>query len=191
PLGREVGNANEIRESVDVLNGKGPEDVTEITFALAEVMLELAEIDGGRDRLQEAIESGAALDKLKDVARAHGGDPSVLDDTSLLEMAGKEATIEAPRDGLVTACDARTIGIAATRLGAGRERKEDDVDRGVGVTLEAKIGARVTKGDPLATVRYNDESKWADQKDKLAAAWEIGPDVSQPPQLIVERVDRS
>ncbi|MFP3882232.1 MAG: thymidine phosphorylase [Actinomycetota bacterium] len=191
PLGREVGNANEIRESVDVLNGKGPEDVTEITFALAEVMLELAGIDSVRDRLEEAIESGAALDKLKDVARAHGGDPSVLDDTSLLEMAGNEATVEASRDGFVTACDARTIGIAATRLGAGRERKEDNIDRGVGITLEAKIGARVTQGAPLATVRYNDERKWADQKEKLAAAWEVGPDAPEPRQLVVERVDRS
>lgn len=191
PLGREVGNANELRESVDVLNGKGPEDVTEITFALAEVMLELAGIDGGRDRLEEAIDSGAALEKLKDVARAHGGDPSVLDDTSLLEEAQTKATIEAPSDGFVTACDARTIGIAATRLGAGREKKEDDIDRGVGVTLEAKIGARVTQGDSLATVRYNDESKWADQKEKLAAAWVVEPDAPPPRGLIVERVDRS
>ncbi len=191
PLGREVGNANEIRESVDVLNGEGPEDVTEITFALAEVMLELAGVDGGRDRLEEAIDSGAALQKLKDVARAHGGDPSVLDDTSLLEVARKEAIIEAPSDGFVTVCDARTIGMAATRLGAGRERKEDDVDRGVGITLEAKIGARVSRGDPVATVRYNEESRWENQKEKLAAAWEIGPDAPPPRDLIVERVDRS
>lgn len=191
PLGNEVGNANEIRESVDVLNGVGPEDVTEITYALGEVMLELAGIDGGRDRLSEAIESGAALQKLKDVAAAHGGDPSVLDDTSLLDVAANEAVIPAPKDGFVTECDARTIGIAATRLGAGRERKENDIDHGVGVSLKAKIGARVAKGDALAVVHYNDEGKWEAQKDKLAAAWIIGPDEPAERDLVLERVDRS
>lgn len=191
PLGNEVGNANEIRESVEVLNGEGPEDVTELTLALGEVMLELAGIDGGRERLQEAIDSGAALQKLKDVVTAHGGDASVLDDTSRSERAVHQATIEAPEDGYVTRCDALTIGLAATRLGAGRGRKEDEVDHGVGVTLKAKIGAAVSQGHPLAMVRYNDEAKWLDQEEKLASAWSIGPE--QPPEidLVVERVDRS
>lgn len=191
PLGNEVGNANEIRESVEVLTGKGPDDVTEITLALGEVMLELAGIDGGRERLHEAIDSGAALQKLKDVARAHGGDPSVLDDTSLLVEAEHESVVVSPADGFVTSCDALTIGVAATRLGAGRERKEDDVDHGVGVSLRAKIGTRVSKGDPLAVVRYNDESRWADHKDKLASAWTIEAREPEPPRLIVERIDRS
>lgn len=191
PLGREIGNANEIRESVQTLNGEGPDDLTEITYSLAEVMLELAGIEGGRTRLREAIESGAALEKLKDVAIAHGGDPSVLDDVSMLEVADREAVIPAPEDGYVTRCDARTIGIAATRLGAGRERKEDDIDHGVGVTLEAKIGARVSEGEPLAVVRYNDEEKWMSQRDKLASAWSIGPEAPKARDLILERVDRS
>jgi len=191
PLGNEVGNANEIKESVDVLNGEGPLDVTELTFALGEVMLELAGIDGGPERLQEAIDSGAALEKLKDVARAHRGDASVLDDTSRLERAVHQATIEAPEDGFVTRCDALTIGLAATRLGAGRERREDEVDHGVGVTLKAKIGTRVSKGDPLAVVHYNDEASWLDQKDKLASAWRIEPEKPPEIELIIERVDGS
>lgn len=191
PLGNEVGNANEIRESVEVLNGEGPEDVTELTLSLAEVMLELAGVDGGRDRLNEMIDSGAALQKLKDVASAHGGDPSVLDDPSLLEEADNEATIEAPEDGYVTRCDARTIGVAATRLGAGREQMNDDIDHGVGVTLVSKIGARVSAGDPLAVVRFNDESRWESQRDNLASAWAIGPERPASTNLILERVDRS
>lgn len=188
PLGNEVGNANEIRESVDVLNGEGPRDVTELTFALAEVMLELGGVDGGRDRLEEAIASGAALQKLKDVAVAHGGDPSVLDNTSMLQTAPLEDTIPAPADGYVTACDALTIGIAATRLGAGRERKEDEVDHGVGVTLEAKIGHHVFKGDPIATIRFSDEKKWEAQRDRLASAWTISPDEPERPPLVIERI---
>jgi pyrimidine-nucleoside phosphorylase len=191
PLGNEVGNANEIRESVDVLNGKGPDDVTELTLSLAEVMLELGGVDGGRDLLFEMIDTGTALQKLKDVARAHGGDPSVLDDPSLLEVAEHEAVIEAPGDGFVTRCDAHTIGVAANRLGAGRERKEDDIDHGVGVTLLAKIGSPVSKGDPLAVVRFNDEEKWESQRDNLASAWSIGPDRPDLTDLILERVDRT
>ncbi len=192
PLGNEVGNANEIKESVDVLRGEGPEDVTELTYALAEVMLELGGVQGGRERLEEAITSGAALQKLKDVAAAHGGDVAVLDDTSLLEVAEREATISAPRSGFVTGCDARTIGVAATRLGAGRERKEEDVDHGVAITLLAKIGAEVSEGDPLAVVHYNDEAKWAAQRERLASAWTIEDGDPPPPEdLVLERIDRS
>lgn len=191
PLGGEVGNANEVKESVDVLKGEGPPDVTELTLALGEVMLELAGVEGGRERLQETIRSGAALQKLKDVAEAHGGDASVLDDTSLLERAKHEGMIRAAETGYVIGCDALAIGLAASRLGAGRELKDDEVDHGVGITLKAKIGTAVAKGDPLAVVHYGDVSKWEDQKDKLAAAWAIGPE--QPPEidLVIERVDRS
>lgn len=191
PLGNEVGNANEIKESVDVLNGAGPSDVTQLTLALAEVMLELAGVDGGRERLQESIDTGAALQKLKSVITAHGGDASVLDDTSLLEEAKNEAIITATESGYVTRCDALTIGLTASRLGAGRERKEDEVDHGVGITLKAKIGSSVAKGDPLAIVRYGDEAKWEDQRDKLATAWTIGTDQPVAIDLVVERVDRT
>jgi pyrimidine-nucleoside phosphorylase len=191
PLGKEVGNANEIRESVDVLRGEGPEDVTELTLALAEVMLELARIDGGRERLLDALASGAAFQKLKDVAAAHGGDVSVLDDTSLLEVAEHEAVISATEGGFVSRCDALTIGLAATRLGAGRERKEDGIDRGVAITLAAKIGDEVAKGDPLAVVRFNDDEKWAGQRDKLASAWSVSPDPTPTRDLVLERIDTS
>lgn len=189
PLGREVGNASEIRESLDVLRGAGPDDVTELTLALAEVMLELAGVEGGRERLEEAIASGAALQKLKDVAAAHGGDVSVLDDTSLLEVAEHEDVITAAEEGFVTRCDALTVGLAATRLGAGRERKEDDIDHGVGITLSAKIGDEVAKGDPLAVVRFNDEGKWEGQRDKLASAWSVSPHAPGPRALVLERID--
>jgi thymidine phosphorylase len=141
PLENEVGNANDIAESIAVLRGEGPSDVTELTMALGEVMLELGDVEGGRDRLTEAITSGTALQKFIDVTVAHGGDPAVIDDPSLLAQAPNEAVITASVDGYVTRCDALAIGIAATRLGAGRERKEEIVDPGVEITLQAKIGA--------------------------------------------------
>lgn len=188
PLGREVGNANEIAESVQVLHGQGPEDVTELTLALAEVMLELGGIDGGRDRLLSAIESGAAFQKLLEVTAAHGGDATVLHEPGRLPKAPLEAIIAAESDGFVTKCDALTIGVAATRLGAGRERKEDPVDPGVGISLKAKLGDRVESGQALATVSYRDPQKWASQQQLLATAWEIGVEPPSIAPLVVERI---
>ena len=188
PLGREVGNASEIRESVEVLRGEGPTDVIELTLALGEVMLELAGIDGGRDRLQTAIDDGSALTKLVEVTIAHGGDPGVLEDTSRLAVAPHEGRITAPAEGYVTRCDALVVGTVATRLGAGRERKEETIDPGVGITLEAKIGDQVRVGETLARVRYRDEGKWEAHQAQLASAWAIGDAPVDPPRLIIDRI---
>ncbi len=189
PLGREVGNANEMKESIEVLHGKGPEDVVELTLALGEVMMELAGIGGGREALIDAIDSGKALQKLIDVAIAQGGDPAAIENPSLLPVCAREAVISAPRDGVVARCDALTIGIVATRLGAGRERKEDTIDPGVGITLEAKVGDRVESGQPLARVRYNDQSRWESQQPALASAWAIEGEASGPGPLVLERIE--
>lgn len=189
PLGREVGNANELRESIDVLHGEGPEDVTELTMAFAEVMMELAGIEGGRELLREAVESGKALQKLIDVAIAQGGDPSVIESPDLLPTCAHEAVITAPRDGFVTRCDALTIGTAATRLGAGRERKEDTIDPGVGITLVAKVGDEVARGEPLARVRYSDAARWEAQEKLLTSAWTIADSAPESHALIIERID--
>ncbi|HEU4915215.1 MAG TPA: thymidine phosphorylase [Acidimicrobiia bacterium] len=191
PLGREVGNANEMRESIDVLRGNGPADVLELTLAIAEVMLELAGIDGGREALIEAINSGKALQKLIDVVVAQGGDPAYVEDPSLLPMCSYQEVIIAPDSGYVARCDALTIGVAATRLGAGRERKEDTVDPGVGITLEAKVGDRVEAGQALARVHFNDPARWEAQEKSLASAWSIEeiPPPAQP--LVLERIDQT
>jgi len=191
PLGHEVGNANEIRESIDILNGSGPDDVLELTLTLGEVMLELADIDGGRDRLVEAITTGDALRKFVEVTEAHGGNSDQIRDPSLLPVAPHKAVITTGTAGYVQACDARTIGIAATRLGAGRERKDDVIDPGVGITVVAKIGDSVSPGDTLATIKYSDDSKWLTQQDRLAKAWVIGPEPAVPPSLVIERIDRN
>jgi pyrimidine-nucleoside phosphorylase len=188
PLGREVGNANEIKESVEVLRGGGPPDIVELTMALGELMLELAHIDGGRDRLHGSIEDGSAFEKLIEVTRAHGGDPAVLHDTTRLPIAPHEGSLRAQSDGYVSRCDSLIIGTVATRLGAGRERKEDHVDPGVGITVEAKIGDAVRKGDILAGVRYRDERLWEAYKGQLATAWEISPAPVTPPPLVIERI---
>ena len=199
PLGNEVGNANEIKESVDVLRGEGPEDVTELTLAFGEVMLDLAGIDGGRDRLQKAIDSGEALQKLVDVVIAQDGDPSVIEDTSLLAQAEHEAVIEASSGGYVTRCDALTIGLGATHLvGTGHTRraesewkwglKQNVFDHGVDITVHAKVGDAVSAGDALATIRYSDESVWEAHRQEMASAWVIGDEKTSPRPLILETV---
>ena len=189
PLGSEVGNANEIKESIDVLRGEGPEDVTELTMAFAQAMLNLGGIEGGRAKLDEAIESGAALEKFVEVTIAHGGDPKVIEDPSLLARAPNEGVIAAQYDGYVTRCDALTIGAAGVRLGAGRANKDDSIDPGVGISVMAKLGDRVSAGDPLAVARYTDEARWAAQRGHLASAWEVSDRREEPPPLIIERID--
>jgi pyrimidine-nucleoside phosphorylase len=189
PLGREVGNANEMRESIEVLRGEGPDDVVELTLALGEVMMELAGIDGGRAALHDAIDSGKALQKLIDVAVAQGGDPGYIEDPSLFPICAHEEVVTAPASGYVTRCDALTIGVVATRLGAGRERKEDSVDSGVGITLEAKVGDRVEAGEALARVQYNDPARWEAQKESLVSAWSIEETAPPAQPLVLERID--
>jgi pyrimidine-nucleoside phosphorylase len=192
PLGREVGNANEIDESLDVLSGGGPADVVEITYSLAADMLLLADIDSDRDaaiaRLKKAVDSGAAMEKFQDVIVAQDGNPNVAEDRSLLPGAPDSYEVLSPESGFVTKCDARDIGVAGVRLGAGRERKEDQVDPGVGISLLAKIGDRVDKGQPLAVVAYRDRGKLDAALMLLNWAWVIGPEAVEP-ALIIGRVE--
>ena len=191
PLGREVGNASEIRESLDVLSGDGPDDLVEVTMALGSEMLRAAGVADGdadaRAQMRHAISSGAAIERFADVIAAQDGDPRVVEDRSLLPIADRTATIDASRDGVVTLCHARRIGIAAMRLGAGRERKEDTIDPGVGITLEAKPGDPVEEGQPLATLRYRHPARLQEALRVLEGAFEIG-DTADTAPLILDRI---
>ncbi len=189
PLGYEIGNANEMVESIATLRGEGPADIAELTMALAEVMLELAGVKGGRDLLESKIASGEALEKLKEVVVAQDGDPAVIDDPALFPVAPETGQVTTASAGYVIACNALTVGITATRLGAGRERKEDVIDHGVGITLHKKIGDRVEKGDALATVHYSDEQLWRSHRGVLTTAWTIGDEAVTAPELVLERIE--
>jgi pyrimidine-nucleoside phosphorylase len=192
PLGVEVGNANEIAESLDVLAGGGPADVVELTYSLAADMLLLAGVDTDREaaiaRLTQAVNTGAAMEKFQEVIVAQDGNPNVADDRSLLPVAPHRYELLATEDGVVTKCDARDIGVAGVRLGAGRERKEDEVDPGVAISVHAKIGDKVTKDQPLAVVAYGDESRLQAAIPLLERAWQLG-DSADPPQLVIGRVE--
>ena len=191
PLGREVGNANEMAESVAILRGEGPPDITQLIMQFAETMLEMAGYSDPKMEIENAIASGSALDKLKEVVQAQGGDPSVLDDPQRLPGASHGAEIIAKQAGHVVRCDALTIGLATSRLGAGREKIEDSVDHAVGVTIHAKVGDRVEVGDTLAVARFNDPDKWEAQESRLESAWEIGETTPETRPLIIEKIGGS
>ena len=188
PLGREVGNASEIAESIDVLRGEGPPDLTEVVFKLGAEMLVAGRLAGSSSEAAElmsrAVDSGRALERFGDVIAAQGGDRAVLDDRTRLPHAPHIQHLRSPRSGYVTTCDALDIGIASVRLGGGRNRKEDEVDPGVGITVEKKLGEKVEDGEPLATIRYRDERRLANTVAILEHAWEIS-DRAAPPRAII------
>ncbi len=188
PLGRMVGNANEIAESIEVLSGGGPSDLVEITMALAAEMLTLAGIDDAEARSAEALSSGRALQYLGRVIEAQGGDPRVTEDLSLLPQPPETFELSAPRSGHVHCCDARTIGVTAMRLGAGRTRKEDEIDPAVGIEIHAKVGDVVEEGQPLATVAARTSRQWEEHRPDLLGAWTIADQPAEQRTLIHERI---
>jgi thymidine phosphorylase len=183
PLGRAVGNALEVEESVSALRGEGPADLMEVTYALAANMLALAGIDGDP---REAIASGRALGTYKEMIRAQGGDP----DAPLPQAEHRLEALAAPSAGWVTHLDALAVGVAAWRLGAGRARKEDDVSHTAGVICLAKPGDYVEAGQHVLELRADDPARFAAALEPLTAAGvvAIGGEPPPPVPLIVQEV---
>jgi len=179
PLGLAIGNANEVRESVEVLAGGGPSDVIEITATLAEHMLDLAGMSGVDVRANLA--NGKAMDSWRAMVSAQGGDPDAA-----LPAASETHVVTADRDGVVSRMDALPFGIAAWRLGAGRARKEDPVIHAAGIDLAVKPGASVKKGDVLFTLSANDSARFDRALEALDGGWEIGDSVIDHGPLIAE-----
>lgn len=188
PLGRAVGNACEVAEGIEVLRGGGPADLLEVTYRLAEEMLLLggvtADRGDARARLQQAVASGAAFAKLVEVVEAQGGDPAVIHDPTRLARAPRETVVTAPRAGYLARADALDIGVAAVRLGAGRERKEDSIDPGVGITVLAKVGDRVEAGRPLARLTWADPGRLDQALPLVERAFAVAEEPVAPPPLI-------
>ncbi|MEN9740333.1 MAG: thymidine phosphorylase, partial [Actinomycetota bacterium] len=177
PLGRAIGNANEVRESVEVLAGGGPSDVLDLTVTLAEHMLELA---GVRDAdVRSHLSNGKAMDVWRAMVSAQGGDPDAA-----LPVASETHTVTADRDGVITHMDALPFGIAAWRMGAGRARKEDAVVHAAGIDLHVKPGDAVKAGDPVFTLSANDAARFDRALDAVDGAWGIGESVVDHGPLI-------
>lgn len=183
PLGRAVGNALEVQESVDILAGGGPDDVRELTIALAREMLTLAgkpDVD-----IAAALDDGRAMDVWKRMITAQNGDPDAP-----LPQAKHTHEITADRDGYLSTLDALAVGVASWRLGAGRARKEDPVQAGAGITLHAGFGERVRRGQPLFTLHTDTPDRFERALDALTPGFAITDSApSMPESVILERID--
>jgi pyrimidine-nucleoside phosphorylase len=192
PLGRAVGNSLEVIEAVEMLRGNAPPDYTEVTLALTAEMLVLAgeakDEAEARDRLQKVIRDGSAVEQMKQIVNAQGGDPAAIDDYGKLPAAKHQVEVASPGDGFVTAIDCEGVGWAAVALGAGRAKKEDEIDPAVGFTLHKKVGEPVKAGEPLVRIHFNDEAKVEDVKARLLRAYRLGPERPPARPLIVERI---
>ncbi|HUZ53904.1 MAG TPA: thymidine phosphorylase [Streptosporangiaceae bacterium] len=180
PLGRAVGNAVEVEESVLALRGEGPGDLVTVTLALAREMLALAGIEADP---AAALADGRALTTYRRMIAGQGGDPDAV-----LPAAGHVRTVPAADSGWLRDLDALAVGTAAWRLGAGRARKEDPVSAGAGIICLAKPGERVERGQPLLELRTDDAARFGRAMDALEGGIEIGPEqpVIGPP--VLERI---
>jgi thymidine phosphorylase len=180
PLGRAVGNALEVAESVDVLRGGGPADVVALTVALAREMLALAGLDADPAAV---LASGAAYEVWERMIAAQGGDPSAP-----LPVATHVEPVVAERSGMLSTCDALAVGIAAWRLGAGRARKEDAVQAGAGVRLLVDVGEKVEAGQPLLELHTDTPDAVAGARAALSSGLVVSDDADERPQLLIDAI---
>ncbi len=195
PLGREVGNASEVREAVALLRGGGPEDLRQVTVELGAEMLRLGgaapDLDRARRRLEAAIADGSGLAVLRRLVEAQGGDPRALDDPDRLPRPAGSLEVRSAAGGVVEAIDAEALGLAAVALGAGRARVEDRIDPAVGLTLLRKVGDRVERGEPLCALHHGRAGAEPPERvaERVRSAFRVGPGPAEAGPLILERVD--
>jgi pyrimidine-nucleoside phosphorylase len=192
PLGRACGNALETEEAIHALRGEGPPDVMAVTYALGAEMLVLgggaSNHDEARRAMEIAISSGTAARKLEEIIEAQGGNPSVVEDPSILPQAHACELYAAPHRGFIAAVEPRAIGRGIIAMRGGRSRMEDRLDPSVGFVISAKPGDWVEQGEPLATIFAADDTGIADGRAALGEAIRIGEEADHPLPLISHRV---
>ena len=190
PLGYAVGNSLEVREAIEVLKGKGPDDIRELSIKLAGIMAYLggksASAEEGCSLAESALNSGQALDKFREFIKAQGGNQDVCDDFELLPLGNKKAEVYARKKGYVWEIDGERIGFASQHTGAGRRTKDDSVDFGAGILLNKKIGDAVCKGDLIATAFGNDDNKVKSAGNEVIKAYSICDKKPEKTELIKE-----
>ena len=192
PLGRMAGHSNEVAECIEVLNGRGPADLVELSLELSAWMFFLGErtktLEEGRQLAKEMITSGQAKEKFKQGIRLQGGDERVVDDPKLLPEARARADVVSDSSGFLASTNCEQLGIALAMLGGGREKKEDTIDHAVGLEFHKRIGDRVEKGEPLATIHYNSGTKLAEAKNLIGASYQIGEPAPREKPPLIHRV---
>ncbi|TRM12626.1 pyrimidine-nucleoside phosphorylase [Lentibacillus cibarius] len=187
PLGKAIGNALEVKEAIDTLQGNGPSDLTALCLELGSHMTVLAgkadTVEEAKKRLTENLNNGKALERFKTFVESQGGDPRVIDHPELLPQATHKIELPATKSGTVSEIIADDIGTAAMMLGAGRSTKNSEIDLSVGIVLHKKIGDTVNEGEPLVTIHTNDSS--IDTiKEKLYASISVSDHAVEAPTLI-------
>jgi pyrimidine-nucleoside phosphorylase len=191
PLGYAIGNALEVKEAIDTLIGKGPDDLTELCLTLGSHMVYLAKkassLSEARELLEKAMQDGSALEKFKVFLESQGGDASIVDDPSKLPQAKYIVELKATEAGFVSEIVADQIGTAAMLLGAGRATKESTIDLAVGLVLRKKVGDQVQAGESLVLIYSNFENV-TEVKEKLLESIKISPEKVKPPTLSYEEI---
>jgi thymidine phosphorylase len=192
PLGLRVGNALEVDEVLEVLSGRGPEDLRELCLELAGWMFHLGEssisVAQGRKIAEQLIGSGKALEKFRHMVELQGGDPKVIDDPGRLPRAAQTMDAISPRSGYVTAIQCEAVGTACVVLGGGREKKEDSVDPAVGLVLRKKVSDHVRAGEPLCTIHYHSEARALRAKKLIEDSYAIGDAPPTQERPLVHRI---
>lgn len=194
PLGFAVGNALEVREAINTLNGSGPADLTQLSLAIVTALLVMAQKGDEascRALAEKTLCSGAAKEKLRDMIQAQGGDPAVVDNTDLLPKAPFTFAVKAPQSGFITSTNAEAIGRVCTVLGAGRTKKEDVLDMGAGLVLCKKTGDAVQRGETLAVLHASDNALFESAAATFLRAVTIGDHAPSPIPLIAATVTKN
>ena len=192
PLGRKIGNALEVQEAVEVLSGKGDHRLRSLCLELSANMVYLGRqaetMEGARAKAVEAVRSGGALEKLRQMAEAQGGDGSYITNPEKFTISPACVEIAAPQGGYITRLDAEGCGLAAVELGAGRETKESPIDPGAGIILMKNKGDRVEKGQPIARLYAQSKALCRRGEERFFQALEVGPQTPQTGSMILDRV---
>ncbi len=193
PLGHAIGNSLEVIEAIETLKGKGPEDVTNLSYEIAGIMAFLGEkaktIDEGKKMARKALNEGKGLLKLKEMIEKQGGNAKVIEDYDIFPKSNKSKKIIAPKEGYIEKIETNKIGMASLKLGAGREKKENDIDLGAGIYLFKKIGDYVEKGGEIAEIYTNKENVSDEISKEILNAITFSAEKTIKPKLIKKILD--
>ncbi len=194
PLGFAIGNSLEVKEAVEILKNRGPEDLRKLCLILGAHMLKLGGAvknhEEGKDKLEKILKEGIAFNKFKEMVTAQGGNPETIDNPESLPLAKHSTKIKADISGFVQKIDSRLVGESAMLLGAGREKKESKIDLSVGIVLKKKVGSKVNINEDLAEIYYNDSEKLKEAKKKLFSSFVIKNKKSQKLPLILATISK-